>query len=383
MVPAARYAAAIEIVDRIIDGGRTSVALREWGRSNRFAGSGDRRAIGDIVHDILRHWWSSAALGGGTTGRARVLGLLRIGGIDPDTIFNGQGHAPAVLEGDECVAPDVEMPTDLPPLVEGMLRERFGDQLAPLADTMRARAPLDLRVNLLKADRSMAVASLATEGVVVEPVPLSPTALRAPTGDRRIARSDAYLSGLVELQDTSSQAVVDFAQPKSGERILDYCTGAGGKALALAALAKSPVDVHDVAPERMRDLPDRAQRAGATLRTHETAQLSGKQWDLIFADAPCSGSGSWRRDPEGKIRLTQESLDDVCTAQAQVLDNCAPMVASGGRLIYATCSLLPVENEGAVAAFLARSPQWTLLRSIALSPLDGGDGFFAAWLERA
>lgn len=380
MVPAARYAAAIEVLDRIAAGARAPIALRDWGRSKRFAGSGDRRAIGDIVHDVLRHWWSSAQAGGAETGRGRVLGLLRLTDVDPETVFTGVGHAPAVLDEAERTV-HITDASDIPAFVEPMLRERFSDDFQNLADAMRSRAPLDLRANLLKADRDQARVALAVDGIDVEDVALSATALRAPTGDRRIARSVAYLDGLVELQDASSQAVVDFAQPKKGERILDYCTGAGGKALSLAARAAGPVDVHDIAPARMRDLPERATRAGATLRALSTDELTGKQWDLVFADAPCSGSGSWRRDPEGKIRLTAQSLADVQSAQAEVLDACASLVAPGGRLIYATCSLLPAENEEAVSAFILRTSGWKLLRNISLTPLDGGDGFFAAWLE--
>ncbi|SOH93549.1 16S rRNA (cytosine967-C5)-methyltransferase [Monaibacterium marinum] len=382
MVPAARYAAAIEVLDRITAGARAPIALRDWGRSNRFAGSGDRRAIGDIVHDVLRHWWSSAQAGGAETGRGRVLGLLRLTDVDPETVFTGVGHAPAVLDEAERDFPVADA-SDVPDFVEPMLRARFSEDFSNLIDAMRSRAPLDLRANLLKADRDQARAALAADGIDVEDVALSTTALRAPTGDRRIVRSAAYLDGLVELQDASSQAVVDFAQPKRGERILDYCTGAGGKALPLAARAAGPVDVHDIAPARMRDLPERAARAGVTLRALSTDALAGKHWDLVFADAPCSGSGSWRRDPEGKIRLTPQSLADVQSAQTDVLDACAPLVAPGGRLIYATCSLLPAENEEAVAAFLLRTSGWKLLRNVSLTPLDGGDGFFAAWLEHA
>ncbi len=382
MVPAARYAAAMLVVDRIRTGTRASVALRDWGRANRFAGSGDRRAIGDIVHDVLRHWWSSAAVGGGDSGRLRVLGLLRLTGVDPASIFTGTGHAPDELSAEEAVQFQGELPTDLPSLIEGDLRQRFGDGFPDLVQAMRGRAPLDLRVNLLRSSVAEAEAALAADGITVEQVPLCKTALRAPAGDRRLARSRAYLDGLVELQDASSQAAVAFAEPRPAERILDYCTGAGGKALALAALSNGPVDVHDIAPERMRDLPERARRAGATLTPLGTSALQGRHWDLVFADAPCSGSGSWRRDPEGRIRLTAEMLAALRTAQAQVLDACAPLVAPGGRLVYATCSMLSAENEGAVTDFVSRTGNWRVCRTLSLSPLDGGDGFFAAWLER-
>ena len=381
MDPAARHAAAIEVIDEIARGTRAATALRDWGRAHRFAGSGDRRAIGDVVHDVLRHWWSSAALGGGEEGRARVIGLMRMQGTPPGEVFTGIGHAPPPLTATEAIAPDVPVPSDLPPLVEPMLRPLYGDRFEALATAMRQRAPLDLRANLLATDREGARAALGVEGIEAAPCDLSPTALRLPPGDRRIAASRAYREGLVELQDAASQAVTDFAKARPGERILDYCTGAGGKALALAGHARGPVSVHDIAPARMRDLPARAARAGAGLRPLRSADLPRGAFDLVFADAPCSGSGSWRRDPEGKLHLDARTLDTLRGAQADVLDTAAALVAPGGRLVYATCSLLEVENEGAVNAFLARAPQWRQVRAMRLDPLTGGDGFFASWLE--
>ncbi|WP_316013214.1 RsmB/NOP family class I SAM-dependent RNA methyltransferase [Roseobacter sp. HKCCA0434] len=372
MTPAARHAAAIEVIDAIRGGARVAPALKAWGRANRFAGSGDRRAIGDLVHDVLRHWWSSAGMGGGEHGRARVLGLVRLTGTDPDTIFTGEGHAPAPLTPEERRV-EGEPTLDLPHVAQAELADPD-----MLDRALKSRAPVDLRVNLARTDRAAARAALAADGIETECVPTVATALRVTGGARAVARSDAYLSGLVELQDAASQAAALFADPRPGERILDYCAGGGGKTLALAALSGGPVTAHDIAPQRMRDLPDRARRAGAQVSMTEAPRPA----DLVFADAPCSGSGSWRRDPEGKITLDAARLAALHAAQAEVLDAAAALVAPGGKLIYATCSVLPSENDEQVAAFLARTPGWACRERVQMLPPDPGDGFFAAWLER-
>ncbi|CAN0591661.1 unnamed protein product, partial [Laminaria digitata] len=194
------------------------------------------------------------------------------------------------------------------------------------------------------------------DGIIASPHSLSPTALRVSEGARAIARSDAYLSGAVELQDAASQAVVDALPLRPGLSVLDYCAGGGGKALAMAArLAGGRVDAHDAAPQRMVDLPARADRAGADVRIVQKPRGS---YDLVFCDVPCSGSGAWRRAPEGKWRLTQARLSELCAIQAGILDQAARLVAPGGCLAYATCSVRGEENAEQVRAFLARAPGW-------------------------
>ncbi len=386
MTPAARHAAAIEVIDAIRAGSRADAALKAWGRTHRFAGAKDRRAIRDIVFDVLRRWWSSAAAGGGGSGRARVLGLLRLGGAPVDDVFTGAGHAPPPLAESERAVP--ELPAtgaaahDLPEGVLPMLEARFGADLPALAEALRHRAPADLRVNLLRATPESAYAALAKDGIEAEPASLSPTALRVASGALGIERSRAYREGFVELQDAASQAVADFAGAQPGESVLDYCAGGGGKALALAARTGAEVIAHDIAPRRMKDLPERARRAGARVRLAEPGDLGALKVPLVFADAPCSGSGSWRRDPEGKIRFDARRLADLNAAQDDVLRSAARHVAPGGRLVYATCSILPAENEARVNAFLSEVAGWHCPRSLSLSPLDGADGFFAAWLEK-
>ncbi|WP_300444732.1 RsmB/NOP family class I SAM-dependent RNA methyltransferase [uncultured Mameliella sp.] len=383
MTPAARVQAAIELLDRIAAGQAAEQALTSWGRAARYAGSKDRAAVRDLVFDALRCWRSSAALGGGDTGRARLLGLLRLREEDPAAIFTGQGHAPAPLDEDELAAgqpPQGAAALDLP----DWLALRFLDSLGPAAEAtalaLRSRANVFLRVNLLRATPESALARLAEDGIRAAPHDLSPTALRVTEGARGIMRCGAYLDGLVELQDAASQAVVDLLPLEPGMRVLDYCAGGGGKALAMAArMQGGPVVAHDAAPKRMVDLPARAARAGADVRI--AAKPKG-DFDLVLCDVPCSGSGAWRRAPEGKWRLTETRLAELCAIQSEILNQAAGCVAKGGVLAYATCSVLAEENAAQVSGFLDRSPGWTVEDQRQFLPESGGDGFFAAVLRR-
>jgi 16S rRNA (cytosine967-C5)-methyltransferase len=196
---------------------------------------------------------------------------------------------------------------------------------------------------------------------------------------RKIQGSRAYLTGLVELQDLSSQAVVAALPLRAGIRVLDYCAGGGGKTLALAAGVRGPVDAHDADVARMRDLPARARRAGARVNLVSQPQSA---YDLVLADAPCSGSGSWRRDPMGKWALTPVRLAELERIQAQVLDGAARHLGGAGVLAYATCSLLRTENQAQIAAFLARHPGWREMECRVWTPLSDGDGFFLSMLTR-
>jgi 16S rRNA (cytosine967-C5)-methyltransferase len=384
MTPGARAGAAIAILDRIAAGEPAERALTNWARGSRFAGSGDRAAVRDLVFDALRRWRSSAALGGGTTGRARLIGLLRGQGRDPAELFTGAGHAPAPLAPAEAAAPPplAELDAlDCPDWLLAPLRASLGADFAPVLRLMRDRAPVFLRANAAKATRDEAAAALAAEGVATRPHPLAPWALEVTAGARRLAATASFRDGLVELQDAASQAVVAALGAEAGAgaglRVLDFCAGGGGKALALAALG-AEVTAHDADPARMRDLPGRAARAGARIALAPPFDPAG--WPLVLADAPCSGSGAWRRQPEAKWRLTPAGLAEILALQDAVLDAAAARVAPGGRLAYATCSLLDTENAGRIAAFLARRPAWRQVSARRWTPLQGGDGFFLAIL---
>lgn len=389
MTPAARVAAAIEILDRWRAGEPAERCLTTWARAHRFAGSGDRAAIRDQVFDAIRCRRSFAALGWGEDGRGLMIGRLRDAGEDPAAVFTGDGYAPPPLSEREAARPPAR--EDLPEAVRldcqdwlvEPLTQSLGDDFAPVMEILRRRAPVFLRANLLKGSRAAAMASLAGDGIEAVPHVLSPTALEVVSNARRVRTSAAFREGLVEMQDAASQAVVDaLGTVASGRSVLDYCAGGGGKALALAALGADVV-AHDADPRRMSDLPGRARRAGAEIRIAETAGLPAlAPFDLVLADAPCSGSGAWRRQPEAKWRLSPQRLEDLNRLQDAVLDAAAQLVGAGGCLAYATCSLLRSENRGAVDRFLARNPDWRLMQDRRLTPLDGGDGFYDARLLR-
>ncbi|MBD3765973.1 MAG: RsmB/NOP family class I SAM-dependent RNA methyltransferase, partial [Rhodobacterales bacterium] len=300
-------------------------------------------------------------------------------------LFTGQGHAPAPPLAQETGAvPQGLAALDCPDWLAPALQDALGDDFAPVLTLLRQRAPVFLRVNLRRATRAEAQAALTAEGIATRPHPLADTALEVLENPRRIRDSQAFLQGLVELQDAASQALVAALPLRDGMRVLDYCAGGGGKALAMGARAGLRLDAHDADRRRMADLPARAARAGLRVRQLATADLPARgPWDLVLADAPCSGSGSWRRSPEGKWALTPARLDQLCRTQAQVLDAAARLVAPGGVLAYATCSLLQAENDDRIAAFLARSPGFAPLTRRVWTPLDGGDGFFLATLGRA
>lgn len=409
MTPAARLQAAIDILDAWAPGGNMDRILVAWRRDNRYAGSGDRAAIADLVYDALRRWrslaWPAAGEGAGDGGRARIIALAAETG-DAEALFSGARHAPAPLSEHERArlaaraergvieAPDA-LRLDLPDWLPPRLRAAHGPRAEPIMEALRRRAPVDLRVNRLKAEPEAAMARLAAQGVIAVPValwsppdaaPALPDALRVTAGARALKSADAYLEGLVEVQDLSSQAVAAFAGAAPGERVLDFCAGGGGKSLAMAAAmgGRGEVTAHDADPARMKDLGPRAERAGARIRALAGRVPSSEagRFDLVLADAPCSGSGAWRRNPDAKWAFSPASLERLTRLQDEVLAEAAGFVRPGGRLVYATCSLLGEENRDRVDAFLARGG-YALEAELALTPLEGGDGFYAARLRRA
>jgi len=386
MTPAARLSAAIEILDKVLGGGAAEKTLTNWARGNRFAGSGDRYAIRDLVFDALRNRRSFGHFGGGDTGRGLILGGLRAAGTDAGEMFSGVGYAPAALTPEECGFPDPPdgmIALDCPDWLAPLLQQSLGKDFAPVMRLLQHRAPVHLRVNTRKSDIKSASQSLEKEGIMVKSVNASVTALEVVTNPRKVQASEPYLTGKVELQDASSQAVVQALPLRPGALVLDYCAGGGGKSLALAAAADVTCFAHDINPKRMKDLPARAARAGVKIEQLSTKMLPGvAPFDLVFVDAPCSGSGSWRRTPEAKWALTAERLRHLCEIQAEILDKAAELVKDHGYLAYATCSMLEVENEAQIAAFLARTSGWTCQATHRWTPLDGGDGFFVAIVAR-
>lgn len=380
-----RASAAIEVLDRILTGEPAEKTLIAWARGARYAGAKDRAAVRDLVFDALRQRRSALALGGGgaESGRALVLGILRARNEDIADWFDGSDHAPVPVTSEEAAQPALGAAEfDIPDWLEPRLRASLGTAFAPVMEAMRERAPVILRVNIARLSRENAQALLLDQGIETQPHPLALTALEVVSGARWVASSQAFAEGLVELQDAASQAVVLDLDLADDMRVLDLCAGGGGKTLAMGAQARLSLFAHDASPRRMADLPARAARAGLQIKVTERPEDTAP-YDLVLTDVPCSGSGSWRRDPEGKWALTPRRLQELTVIQAQIMDRAAAMVRPGGRLAYATCSFLHEENEEQLSQFLTRHRGWTLEASRRFTPLEGGDGFFAARLRKA
>lgn len=387
MTPAARYAAAIAVLDDILAGAPAEKSLTSWARGNRFAGSKDRAALRDHVYDVLRAMRSLGGLGGGASGRHLILGLLRRDGIAPDTVFGAGGYGPAALSDEErgAAAGDMSQAAacDMPDWLWPHWQASLEDAAVEAALVQQNRAPVFLRVNQRRTDRDGAITRLAQDGVLAVPHPEVKSALEVIENERRIRLSGAFLDGLVDLQDAASQSAIAMLDIAPGAKVLDYCAGGGGKALAMADLFKADVTAHDIAPARMADIPERAARAGVRLRVAGPQDLGvGERFDLVLCDAPCSGSGTWRRTPDAKWRLTPQKLLEYNRMQADVVVAGAGHVGAGGALAYATCSVLHCENDDIVTAFCATRPEWQVAKTLRLAPSALHDGFFMIVLNK-
>ncbi|MFV0359789.1 RsmB/NOP family class I SAM-dependent RNA methyltransferase [Tropicimonas sp.] len=386
MTPEARIAAAAGILDRYLAGEPAEKALVNWGRRSRFAGSGDRAAVRDLVFDAIRRRRSAAAAGAGESGRGLMIGLLRLSGRAPETLLTGVGHAlPPLVDGEKrCSAPLTEAEgLDIPDWLSGDLRRDLGPGYRSALECLQTRANLFLRVHARRADRESVRLLLAQEDIEAEPCTGSDAALRVTGGGRRVRNSRLFLDGLIEIQDASSQAVCDMIPVPAEGVVLDLCAGGGGKSLALAARTGRPILAHDIDPNRMRDLPERARRAGDRINCIPTRELTGHApFPLVVADVPCSGSGAWRRQPEAKWNLTPEALDRLIGTQRAILGQAAELTRTGGALAFVTCSLLRRENEAQMEWFLGQYPGWTEKTHRRIVPSADGDGFFVAILEK-
>jgi len=430
MQPGARVLAAIEVLGAVMERHQpASQALGDWGRANRFAGSRDRAAIGNIVFDALRKRNSLAARMGADTPRALSLGVMvhewEMHPEDVAAICTG-GRAPAPLSPVESAGLAAKLPENAASWVRGDYPEwlseafdaAFGEDAATQGAALAERAPVDLRTNTLKADRAKVLKALRHHGA--RETPLSPLGVRVParTGAAKapnLEAEPAHGKGWFEVQDEGSQVAALLAGAKAGHQVADICAGAGGKTLALAAQMDNRGQVHafDSDKLRLRPIFERLKRAGV----RNTQVLPGGQpealtdlrgrMDVVMVDAPCSGSGAWRRRPDAKWRLSAEALAKRQAEQRAALIAAAPLVRKGGRLVYVTCSVLPAENEDKVAWFLETRPEFAP-QSIAAAWQDsvvaacpqsasaalasgqmlltpathGTDGFFIALMER-
>ena len=391
MTPSARLSAAIEVLADVEARRRPAPdALKDWGLAHRFAGSGDRAAIASLTYDALRRRASAAWMMGSADPRAVLLGTLRLArGLDRDAVaslFSGDRFAPGKLTDDEAErlsfgrdaldgAP-AHVACDVPDWIVASLEGTFGTDLVEEMAALAGRAPLDLRVNTLKADRAHVLGELAHLAPVA--TPHSPWGVRVPFGEDgrgpAVHVDPAFLAGAFEIQDEGSQLAALLSGAVAGETVIDLCAGGGGKTLALAAMmaGQGRLVATDADPRRLAPIHARLSRAGASaveVRTRRgtadpVADLDGRM-DCVFVDAPCTGSGTWRRNPDAKWRLRPGSLAGRIKDQAAVLDRAARLVRPGGRIVYVTCSVLPEENDGAVAGLLARGA------GLAVAPPDG------------
>ena len=385
MTPGARVAAAIAVLDQIGGGAFAEQALTGWARASRFAGAKDRAAVRDHVFDVLR---CRRSLGDGD-GRTLMARLLQRDDLDFGHIFNGLGHAPDPLSEAEVAALALPLALsdaaacDLPDWLWPVWQGSLGADAEQAARVQQGRADVFLRVNQRRITTAGAVAALAQDGVTAQAHDAVDGCLRVLDNPRRIRTAAAYLTGLVELQDAASQRAVQMVPVAAGARVLDYCAGGGGKALAFADRHGTDIFAHDIAPARMADLPDRAARAGVVITRLAPDQVADQApYDVVFCDAPCSGSGTWRRSPDAKWRLTRDRLDALCAIQNDVIARAATLVAPQGLLAYATCSVLQDENDAVVTQFLHSNPAWSVTLRDQRLPGPDGDGFFLSVLAR-
>src|ERR1700675_110921 len=406
MTPAARLSAAIELIDNI-DNQRipAAKALKEWGTAHRYAGSGDRAGISGLIWDVLRRRASSAWIMDEDTPRARVLGMLRVErGLEPEAIAalcDGGRFAPEPLTDAERAAlasrsladAPAHIAGDYPEWLDPYLAQVFGDDRAAEATAMASRAPLDLRVNTLKAKREKVLGSTAHLGTV--PTPWSPIGLRIELGaDARnpgIHAEEDVIKGAIEVQDEGSQLAALLSGAKPGEQVIDLCAGAGGKTLALAAMmqGKGRLIATDHDKRQLAPIYERLSRAGVhncDVRTPKgpndtLSDIHGA--DLVLIDAPCTGTGTWRRNPDAKWRMRPGALEVRLKDQVAVLDRGADLVKPGGRIAYITCSVLYAENGEQIRAFTARHPEFAVVppAQIATALWDKAEQFTAATLQ--
>src|SRR5579859_2882584 len=434
MTPGARLQTAIELLGEIGEGhGAADDVVGGYFRRHRFVGAKDRAAISEHIYSILRHrasidWWIRR-LNGNQQPDARLrlfATLILVEGWEPEALAracDGDRFRPnplGILEqqvvkglkGKSLLHPEMPRPVRLnyPEWLDAHWQELFGDQVDAELGVMNETAPLDLRVNRLKANRADARSALADEGVEALPTPLAPTGLRV---YKRIplATLDVFKTGRIEVQDEGSQLAALLALAKPGMRVVDFCAGAGGKTLALAAgmQNKGHLVACDISEKRLERAVVRLRRAGIsnverkplTSERDKWVKRHAESFDRVFVDAPCTGTGTWRRNPDAKWRLRPLDLEELSALQGSILDSAARLVKPGGRLIYATCSMLPAENDGQIRNFLSSHPAFTLVPmaqvwkdaigtpcpvatdTLQLTPArHGTDGFFVAVMER-
>ena len=438
MTPGARLEAVIEILKQVWSGNQAADRVADmYFKKRRYAGSSDRRSIQATLYNVLRRrlrleWWverSGLSLKSGP--RSHIIANLVLSEkASPDEIsslFNGLSYSPLTLSGDEykliknlycepLTHPDMPnfVALEYPNWMHSSLLALWGDRLKIEISALNQTAPVDIRVNLLRSTVLAAKAELESQFIKTEYTPLSPIGLRL-ISKVRLGGTTAFRNGLIEVQDEGSQILSLLCGAEPGMLVVDYCAGAGGKTLALAASMGFKGQIYgqlfacDISQTRINRMEPRLQRAGATSVCCKLLTDKNDAWmkknkfsvDRVLVDMPCTGTGAWRRDPNAKWRFTPEQLDTICAQQRKILIDAATLVRVGGRLIYATCSILYEENEQQLIDFLKNNDHFITIPidqvwvetigrlpiptgpSLRLSPASTGtDGFFCTVLQR-
>lgn len=401
MQAGARLNSVIEVLDLVFSFEKPADGIvNNYVRSRRYIGSKDRRFITETVWHILRHYGRYRHLSSSLNGRLAVLLYLHFTHESVEALFSGEAYAPAVLTNEEKAFLKT-LPEQLPSAAyecpEWLAEEIDENDIITLAQD----APLDLRVNTLKATVDNVLDALSKEGIPAFKTPFSPIGVRI-EGRPLLSGLSFFQEGWADIQDEGSQIVSLLTRAEPNQTVMDWCAGAGGKTLALSAMMENKGTVYaaDIDTRRLKDLPLRAQRAGVRNVILVSGYEHLKTYDLVLIDAPCSGIGTWRRAPDARWRMTKEHVDVLIKSQAEILDKAAPYVKKGGRLFYITCSLYQAENETQISHFLERHPEFSLedlssaylsmtgheaeMKMCYLKPsILRTDGFFAASMRKS
>ena len=383
------YQSVIEILDTYLNEAKIDFVLRKWAIKHRFAGSSDRRKIKDIIFDIIRQKKSCEHVGGGFSGRNLLIGYLKLKGTELSSVFDNSKFGPEELTiKEQNINVDLSnlsniYELDFPSWLIPILRRSLLNEFSNVVKALRNRSHIQLRVNLKKISRLNAMKKLQKNNIECEINELCSTALNVLNGAQHILTSPCFENGFVELQDAGSQLVSELIEINYNDKVLDMCAGAGGKSLSISCGAELDATYFawDINFDRMKDIDARSKRAG--VKIEKVIKLSSKSfYNKIIIDAPCSGSGSWRRDPEGKWRLDEDILDNYVKTQRELILKGLKLLAPRGQILYITCSILDIENGKLIDDLISSVLSLRLVKSISLVPSSKSDGFYGAVLEK-
>ena len=396
-----RAAAAINILDDYLKGYPLEKALKQWFKKNRFAGSNDRRNIRDLVFDILRKrlilYYPFQINEYVENGRILVLSYLFLykkGSFSLEDIKKNKYLSPPINSNELIILNNINrlvkkapknISLNYPEFLEEKLSQSLGNNFNAIMELFLKRAPVYLRINQNKINLKEAKIKLENQGIFSEICPSSNYALKVISGEKLIKNSSSYQLGEVELQDLSSQLTTELVQISSGKKILDFCAGSGGKALAIASRLRNKVDIfaYDLNNLKYKNLIYRTNKAGANITIIDSKQLIKYKnfFDIVFVDAPCSGTGTWRRDPKIKWELNDQKLTLLTKNQYSIIKQASSYLKNGGFLIYVVCSLLEDEGDLIIRKYLLHHKNYSKVKSGIFHPINASDGFYFSVLK--